>query len=261
MRTLSLRARLTLWYVLVLVGVLAIFAGDVLIIQRRIGVQRIDRELDATYVQLTNMLREELRELDAPQLAAEESGDVIASPGRALAILSPDGTVLASRLETLNLRDVAPGGPPVPGERTVQAHNGAWRVHVRSETLDGVPMLLVLASPLSELARDQGEIREAIFLGIPIALLFATGGGLWLATTGLRPITTMAQRAANIPLTGMEDLGARRRTGTADARVQRTGDAAADRAADAAPVHGGCVSRTTQPGIGDPGRRRRGAQS
>jgi two-component system, OmpR family, sensor kinase len=207
MNTLSLRTRLTLWYVVVLVGVLTVFAGNVLIIQRRIGMERIDRELDGTHFQLANMLREELRELDAPKLAAEESRNVIASPGQAMAILDADGGVLATSLETLNLSEVAPSGPPAPGDRTIQTRSGAWRVHVRRETLDGVSMLLVLASPLSGLTRDQREIRAAILLGIPIALVLATAGGLWLATTGLRPITMMARRAASIPLTGTEDLG------------------------------------------------------
>src|SRR4029077_21259103 len=47
-RTLSLRARLTTWYVLVLVAVLAFFAVDLLVIEQRIGIRGIDRELDAT---------------------------------------------------------------------------------------------------------------------------------------------------------------------------------------------------------------------
>jgi signal transduction histidine kinase len=207
MTILSLRARLTLWYVVVLVVVLAVFAGNVLIIQRRIGMERIDHELDATNIQLANMLREELRELDAPKLAAEESRNVIASPGRAMAIFDADGSVLATSLEALSLGEVAPGGPPAPGNRTIQVRSGAWRVHVRRETLDGVSMLLVLASPLGDLVRDQREIRAAISLGIPIALLLATAGGFWLAATGLHPITMMAQRAASIPPTGTEDLG------------------------------------------------------
>ena len=51
-----------------------------------------------------------------------------------------------------------------------------------------------------------------MLVGIPIALLLAGAGGLWLASIGLRPITEMAQRAARIPLTGIEDLGQADRT-------------------------------------------------
>ena len=67
--------------------------------------------------------------------------------------------------------------------------------------------MLVVASPLADLARDRRQVGQAILLGIPIALLLAGAGGLWLASIGLRPITIMAARAANIPPNGLEDLG------------------------------------------------------
>ena len=60
--------------------------------------------------------------------------------------------------------------------------------------------------------REQREVQEAMLVGIPIVLLLAGGGGLWLASIGLRPITDMARRAARIPLTGLEDLGETERT-------------------------------------------------
>jgi len=206
-RTLSLRARLTLWYVLVLVAVLAFFAVDLLIIEQRIGIRGIDRELDATHVQLANMLSEELGELDAPALAAEESCAVIASAAHAIAVLAADGEVLSTRLGALSLADVLPAGTPVPALMTRQTPHGEWRVAVRRETLEGVPLVLVIASPLADLARDRRQVRQAILLGIPIALLLAGAGGLWLASIGLRPITIMAARAANIPPNGLDDLG------------------------------------------------------
>ena len=43
MTTLSLRARLTLWYTLALVVVLGLFGADLLWVQSRIGVRRVDR--------------------------------------------------------------------------------------------------------------------------------------------------------------------------------------------------------------------------
>jgi two-component system OmpR family sensor kinase len=208
MSTLSLRARLTLWYVLTLVLVLAFFAVGILIVQQRIGIQRIDRELAETDAQLTNMLREELRELDGPQLAAEESLKVLASAGRPIAVLDGGGAVLAARLDGVELGEILADGPVRPGVRTIQTAAGRWRVQVRRETTDGVAMELVVASSLADLAREQREVREAILIGIPIALLIAAAGGLWLASIGLRPIAIMAGRAASIPPTGMEDLGA-----------------------------------------------------
>jgi len=208
MSSLSLRARLTIWYVMALVAILTVFAAGVLALQRRVGMQRIDGALDATAAQLTNMLHEELRELDAPKLAAEESVSVIASPGNAMAILDRDGGVLSARLGALSLTDLVAGGVPASGIRTVETAHGAWRVHVDPRTLEGVDVFFVVASPLSDLARDQRELRQAMALGIPIALLLAAAGGLWIASIGLRPVTAMARRAVAIPLTGEDDLGA-----------------------------------------------------
>src|SRR5205085_7117041 len=52
------------------------------------------------------------------------------------------------------------------------------------------------------------EVREAVLVVIPLALLLAGLGGWWLASVGLRPVREMSRRAASIPLGGLEDLGA-----------------------------------------------------
>ena len=114
-------------------------------------------------------------------------------------------------------------------------------------------LVLLVASPLADLLREQHEVQEAMLVGIPIALLLAGAGGLWLASVGLRPITEMARRAARIPLTGLEDLGDPDRTdelGQLARGVQRPGRAAARGAADAAAVHGRRVARAAHARLG-----------
>jgi heavy metal sensor kinase len=64
-----------------------------------------------------------------------------------------------------------------------------------------------VASPLAAIRREQHSIQEAMLVAIPIALLLAGAGGLWLASIGLRPITEMARQASQIAPGGMEDLG------------------------------------------------------
>ncbi len=49
--------------------------------------------------------------------------------------------------------------------------------------------VLLVAAPLSDVTREQHEVQEAMVIGIPIALLIASAGGLYLASVGLRPIT------------------------------------------------------------------------
>jgi heavy metal sensor kinase len=215
-KTLSLRARLTLWYTLALLVVLSLFGADVLWQQRRIGLRRVDRDLDALASTVANVVREELRENDAPRIAAEEARATVAASGRAVAILDGDGRPLASALNGLPLPAPMPPFESGPAVWTVTTAAGSWRVHTRPQSFDAsagkTRLVLLVATPLSDVLREQREAREAMVVGIPIVLLLASGGGLWLASIGLRPIADMAARAARIPLAGLDDLGESDRT-------------------------------------------------
>src|SRR5207247_824530 len=56
MPTLSLRARLTVWYTLAVVVALCLFAGYVLYGQRRLGLARVDRGLDGLSATVANVI-------------------------------------------------------------------------------------------------------------------------------------------------------------------------------------------------------------
>lgn len=208
MRTLSLRARLTLWYTLALLVVLCLFAADVLWVQARLSLRRVDRELDSLTATFANLIQEELQELDNPAAAAQEACHTMAAPGLAFAIFDPTGTPLAASWSGLELHDPLPLAQPGPVVWTAQMPAGAWRVRAQQLTFQPTMTFeVVVASPLANVQREQQEVQEAMAVGIPLALLLAAGGGLWLASVGLRPITSMAEQAARISLTGIEDLG------------------------------------------------------
>jgi len=207
MKTLSLRARLTLFYTVTLVVVLVIFAADVLIAQNRLGLRRADAELDDVHATLAGIVREELGEHDPPDVAAKEARDALGSLGMAIAIFDAHGTAIATGLGPLSLADLAPGTRGLPPTRTIETRAGQWRVASKPASFGATTMQLVIARPLNDIAREQHEVQEAMYVVVPIALLLAGAGGWWLASIGLRPVTEMARRAANIPLTGMEDLG------------------------------------------------------
>jgi heavy metal sensor kinase len=212
MRALSLRARLTLWYSVALVVVLCIFGADLAWVQGRLGVRRIDRELTGETATLATILRDELKETSGRAQAAQEAGRSVAALGRAVAVLDENGLPLTTMWNGLDLHDRLPAATAGPLAWTVQTPSGAWRVHAQRQAFDHTTLVLVVASPLTDVRRAQHEVQEALFVAIPIALLLAGGGGLWLASLGLRPITDMARRAAQIPLTGMEDIGHADRT-------------------------------------------------
>ena len=211
MTRLSLRSRLTLWYTVALLVVLCLFGANVLWQQRRIGFRRVDRELEALTATLANMVQEELNEQDDPVTAATEATTAVTAPGRALAIADEGGNVLGARWNHLDLPGPITAGAE-PSVRTIQSNGVAWRVHTRPRAFGNLTLVLVVATPVSDVLREQREVQEAMMIGIPIVLLLAAAGGLWLASVGLRPIADMAGRAARIAPTGLDDLGQTDRT-------------------------------------------------
>src|SRR5438874_1945153 len=206
MKTLSLRARLTLWYTVALVAALGFFAGYVLWEQGRIGMRRVDRELDGLVITLTNVIQAELAEHVSLETAAEEARFTVAAGGRAVAILDAEGKAITASWGGLELHNWSPPATEVV-VWTEPASSGGWRVHARTLSFEATPLTFVVGSTLADTEREQREVREAMIVGLPIVLLLAGGGGFWLASIGLRPISDMAQQAARISLTGVEDLG------------------------------------------------------
>jgi heavy metal sensor kinase len=190
--TLSLRARLTLWYVVVLVLVLAAFAAGVVWMQGRVGLADIDRELldaDATAVKIID---NELDEGAPPARAAAEAAQTLGAPDLAIAIRDGDGAALASRVD--------------------QRASGSWRTQSWENTIRGRRFQIEVSIPIADIERQQRELRDSMLVAIPIVLLLAGAGGWWLASVGLAPITEMANRASRLPLTGDDDLGPAKRS-------------------------------------------------
>jgi signal transduction histidine kinase len=90
---------------------------------------------------------------------------------------------------------------------TVSTADGDWRVLTEPHAFGGQPMLIRVARPLSDVRRSQHEVLEAMEVAIPLVLLLAGGGGFWLASIGLRPITDMAGAAAAMAPSATSDLG------------------------------------------------------
>src|SRR5262249_24079753 len=96
------------------------------------------------------------------------------------------------------------GGSPA---WTADGNKGSWRVHVKSDDLRGHTLNFVVAAPLTDAQRERRETEEAMTVGIPLVLLLAAAGGLWLSAFGLRPITLMAARASALAPADPSDLG------------------------------------------------------
>jgi heavy metal sensor kinase len=205
MRTLTLRARLTVWYTVVLVVVLFAGGAGVWWMQSRIGIRRIDSELVDVNATVVRIIGNELQEREPVRAAATEAAQTVADRNLAVAVFDPSGELLASQTTGVDLRDVGSGS--LVGTWTKAGSGGGWRLRSQVEQIGTASVRIVLARPLADLDRENRELLEAMVVGIPIVLGLAAAGGWWLASIGLAPITAMAARAIHLPLGGTEDLG------------------------------------------------------
>jgi signal transduction histidine kinase len=212
MTSLSLRARLTVWYTFALLIIMALGGAVILWQQGRIGLRRVDRGLADLTTTIVNLMRDELREDPVLTSAADEVQRTVAAPGRAVAILDSHGQPLAASWNGLALPDPLPTADTGLRVWTAATSAGTWRVHAQPVPLGAETIVIVGATPLSDALRERREVQEAMWVGIPAVLALAALGGLWLAAVGLRPITAMAERAAALPLAGGPDLGESDRT-------------------------------------------------
>jgi heavy metal sensor kinase len=208
LRPRNVRSRLTLWYVLVLASLLALYAA-------------------VAFLFLFLSLREDfdqnlLEDLETVEgmLAKEPNGGVslhsrhpdAAEPriGHFIEVWSPEGSLL---YRSASLQDQTLGGPPGrdeglhdPAPSTARFANGT-RVRLASGVYHIEDQRVVLRVAYSEdgLWRELREFGEVLLLGFPIAVLVAGFGGYALAAKALAPIDSMATQAETISAEKLSD--------------------------------------------------------
>jgi heavy metal sensor kinase len=209
LRPRHVRSRLTAWYVLVLAGLLALYAG----VASLFLLLSLREDFDSNLVKDVEIVE--------GMLAKEPNGGVslhaghpdAAEPriGNFIEVWSPQGTLL---YRSAALQDQNLGGPPRQGEgledpspSTARLPNGT-RIRLASSSyfVEDQPVLLRVAYSEERLWRELGEFGEVLLLGFPAAVLLAGFGGYALARKALSPIDSMATQAKKI---SAERLGER----------------------------------------------------
>jgi heavy metal sensor kinase len=205
--TLSLRGRLTLWYTAALMIALILIATEVLWVVGRLGVRRTDDDLATIAATVVNVIAAELLEGPNVHDAAAQALDVASGPRRAIAILDAHGSVLAATPSATALAEAARASET--GAASTLA--GEWRLLVIGRTFQagGRPaqLKIAVAQSLDDVQRERMEVRRAMIIGMPFALLLAAAGGWWIASIGLTPIRDMARQASALSVAGTGDLG------------------------------------------------------
>lgn len=197
----SVRWRLTLWYCALLAVVLVAFGA---VTYLRIA-RAIRSETDASLSETARELAAAFSQEDFEGLGSARDVPLdFRYSDRALLILRPDGGLIASsrlggidgRIKSEIERRVAHG---VRGYFTVEIGR-AERVRAFASPLVVVSaqFVAVVARGLGDESKRLADTGEALFLGIPVALLVAGFGGYLLARHSLAPVIRMSRKAEQI---------------------------------------------------------------
>lgn len=196
----SVRARLTLWYTAVVAVVLIAFS----IISYAVLAREIRAATDAS---LANTARELSAAVAHDPANAVTGSDVqldFRYSDRALVIYSPSGSVVASSHVHLQGREQQRISSAVrsgaDGYLTIAGgpEDDGIRVFLLPVAVLGQRFVIAVGRSLHEQTDRLESAQQAVFLGIPLALLLAAGGGYLLARTALAPVATMSLKARQI---------------------------------------------------------------
>jgi len=198
MSRLTIRTRVAIWYGAVSVVVLLVVALAVSIVYERIGLQRVDGEIEDAARTLDGVIINEIREQATLPLAAEGALSELELPGTGVAILATDGTVLARSasgvpgLPALQMNREQPGAPA----RTLST--ARIRIAASAWQHGDVAYTIVTWVSLVPLDRERATLQKTMWFAIPIAALTSMLGGWLIAKWALQPLTAMAGDAASI---------------------------------------------------------------
>ena len=188
----TLRLRLTLWYVAVLALSTGIIAVLFYVGLEAALMDQLDRGVRETAVTEARTSVGDFLPAGgepAPEDAASES---------MIRVLAAGGDILGGAGA---FRVPAATGRPGAGFATVAAPGSAaaWRVYSQAVTLPtGEPAWLQTGRSLAATEAALSRLRRALLLGLPLMLVLAAAGGLFLAGRALAPIDHMATAAERI---------------------------------------------------------------
>jgi heavy metal sensor kinase len=201
---LSIRWRLTMWYGVVLSGVLSVFGAAVYLVMWHALLARTGSGMEMESVEVA----EEVARTGSRSLLGTGLGRRFARhPGYDIQVSDPGGEPLfrSDRIKDGGL----PGPTSLDTGRVVYEdfHRGrSGRFRLLSRVIPGPTGPLVLQIAASSEGDDQelGELITALAIAGPLALALALGGGYLLARKALAPVDRMAAEADQITATRLD---------------------------------------------------------
>jgi heavy metal sensor kinase len=210
----SVRARLTLFSVVVLAAALVLVGGLIYALLARALYNRTDDSLQALVDIATTSLRNDLAEGQDVADAARSTAAELSSRQQMLAVYDGAGRLLAEGGRDDDLELALPALESIPTDETLlltvaeaRDADDRHRLALRRATLSPAARYVIVAgSSLEPIDEELESLRGILAYIVPIALLLAGAGGWFLARQSLAPVAAMAERARRI---GVEDLSGR----------------------------------------------------
>ena len=197
MKPLSIRLKLTAWYIAILLACLSIFSVAAFFAMKKGIETSVDENLEGQVSGIEELmvrvlngeptrLRDELRE----HAELREQAD--------FSQVCDEGSHWVYRSRLMASHDV-----PVPASASYSAYNLVagglpLRVMVREMNAGGDRYRIQVAAPMDDFYDAMDRFKWVVLLLSPLALILATGGGYWLSRRALAPVDQITRAAQEI---------------------------------------------------------------
>jgi len=205
----TVRVRLTLWYLAMLLGALVLYAGGVYAVVWRNLLAEVDQrlhdEIETVEQLVTRTSDGTIAWRPIIQRGHEDTHEQAETEGAtasAIQVWSPTGTLLTQRLSrsTAAVAETMTSVPPAAEEyasvRLADGHTA--RCLTRRGQVEGTPVVVRVIRSEAPLEEELRRLLLVLGLGLPVALGLAGGGGYVLARRALAPVGEIAERARAI---------------------------------------------------------------
>jgi heavy metal sensor kinase len=227
----TIRTRLTLWYLLFLAFTVLGFSLYLqLELQLNLAAQ-VDAGLQVAASQL--LVNVDVS-VDPPTLRpiSEAAVNQLMQSSFAMRLVRGSGEIVAE------IGEFPPLTTPIstaPGHETVTVDGTPWRIYTQQvETETGqFDAWLQLAQSLTLIDNTQNSLLRVIVFGLPLILIAAAGGGLFIANRALRPVETITRTVQQINATDLTQRIAYQGSPDELSRLTQTLNSMLDRLEDA----------------------------
>ncbi|MBZ5607849.1 MAG: heavy metal sensor histidine kinase [Acidobacteriia bacterium] len=200
----SIRARLTMWYSLMLAAGLILFGGGVWFIVSHSLMHALDDTLAAQAQGVLTVISTEFDPAHPQHLDEELREYTDATPeGKLTEIRDPQGRAIVSS-QTVALARTDASLSDGFGVQT--ANSARYRTFTTTAVAAGGRYRILVATPLDPTEATLHRARTLMLWALPAVLLIASAGGYWISRRALAPVDALTQAARSI---GIRNLSQR----------------------------------------------------